>query len=230
MSNWISQLYTLSVWKKYSQTGEEAYLTHILENITIENKHVVDLGAWDGFHFSNTRHFIENGYTSCMVDGDNRGNNEVYQEMITKENVNSILKTLKTPLKFDLLSIDLDGNDYHILEEILKIYRPSVIISEFNPIFAENEAYTIKYNPNHFWQNNDYYGFSFAAGIKLAEKNDYSCIFQNSNLNMYFVCNEVLSKSIGVEKEEVKKYIPPVKFSVEQYHPKSHRTDWVLVN
>jgi hypothetical protein len=230
MSNWINEMYNIELWKKYSQHCEEAYLTHILKNIKVKNKHVVDLGAWDGFHFSNSRHFIENGYTASLIDGDNRGNKEVHQEFITKENIGSILSILNTPATFDLLSIDLDGNDFYILDQILKAYNPSVIIAEFNPIFALNEPYAIKYNPNHTWQNDDYYGFSFSAGIKLAEKYDYTCIFQNVSLNMYFVCNKVLAESLGVDMEDLKNHIPPVTYKVEQYHPKSNRTDWELIS
>lgn len=229
MSNWINELYSLETWKKYSQHGEEAYLNHILSNIKPKNKHCVDLGAWDGFHFSNTRYFMDNGYTATLVDGDNRGNPEVHQEMITKENVNYILQYLSTPATFDLLSIDLDGNDYYILDEILKMYNPSVIIAEFNPIFTPDQSYAIEYNPTHYWQENDYYGFSFAAGLKLAEKHDYTCIFQNVSLNMYFVCNKVLAESLGVDMEDLKNHVPPVTYSVEQYHPKSNRTDWALI-
>jgi len=230
MSNWINELNSIEAWKKYSQHGEEAYLSHILENIKPQNKHIVDLGAWDGFHFSNSRYFIENGYTANLVDGDNRGNEEVHQQMITKDNITEILEYLSTPTHFDVLSIDLDGNDYYILDELLKNYIPSVIIAEFNPIFSHNESYAIEYNPNHVWQNNDYYGFSFAAGLKLAEKHDYSCIFQNVSLNMYFVKNTLLADSLAVKIEELVNHIPPVTYKVEQYHPKSNRTDWVLIN
>lgn len=229
MANWINDLYILENWKKYSQHGEEAYLSHILKNIKPKNKHCVDLGAWDGFHFSNTRYFIENGYTAAMVDGDNRGNTEVHQEFINKDNIITILEKLQTPSEFDLLSIDLDGNDYYILDEILNVYKPNVVIAEFNPIFSPDQSYAIKYNPDHYWQENDYYGFSFAAGIKLAEKHGYTCIFQNVSLNMYFVRNEVLADSLGAEISELKEYVPPVTYSVEHYHPSSNRIDWDLI-
>lgn len=227
--NWISKLHSLKTWQRYSQSGEESYIEHILANIKQINKHLVELGAWDGFYLSNTRHFIELGYTANLIDGDNRGNKEVHQAIITKENVNEILASLNTPDSFDLLNIDLDGNDYYILDEILSKYRPSLIVAEFNPIFSPNQSFAIQYNPNHVWQNNDYYGFSFAAGVKLGSKHGYTCIFQNANLNMYFVCNEVLSESLGVSLEELANHIPLVTYKSEHYHPASNRIDWAQI-
>ena len=57
--NWIEQLYEIPTWKKYSQCNEECYVEHILNNLPKVNNTIVELGAWDGFHLSNTRYFIE---------------------------------------------------------------------------------------------------------------------------------------------------------------------------
>jgi len=221
-------MYFLPKWKKYSQSGEEAYLDHILKNISV-NKHLVELGAWDGYHLSNTRYFIEQGYTSTLIDGDNKGNNEVHQSFITRENILETLEALKVPERFDLFCIDLDGNDYYILEEVLKKYKPSVIIAEFNPIFSASESYAITYDPNHTWGNDDYYGFSFKAGRWLAFENGYTCIFQNDSLNMYFVENETLANSLGCDISDISQQISVPEYKVENYHPRSQKTGWVKI-
>jgi hypothetical protein len=216
--NWIEKLYSIEKWKKYSQAYEECYLDIILKNIPNPTKHIVEFGAWDGFHLSNTRHFIENGYTALLIDGDNRGNNEVKQHFIHKDNVIDILKQYNTPNVFDLLSFDLDGNDYYILREILKEYKPCAFIAEFNPIFAENQSFAIQYNENHVWNNDDYYGFSFAAGVKLAAEFGYTCIFQNDDLNMYFMRNDIITAPI-----------PKVSYTVRNYHPHNQTSIWLNV-
>jgi hypothetical protein len=217
ISDWIKQLYSIPIWKKYSQANEESYLEHILNNVPSINKHIVEFGAWDGFHLSNTRYFIEKGYTALLIDGDNKGNEEVKQHFIYRENCLELLKLYETPKQFDLFCIDLDGNDIYILEEVLLEYKPSVVIAEFNPIFNEGVSMAIRYNANHTWSEDDFYGFSFTAGIKLASKFGYTCIFQNNNLNMYFVKNEFLK---DVE-------IPKVNYQVTFGHPKSKKIDWV---
>jgi hypothetical protein len=191
--NWISQI-PYNKYKKYSQTGEEGYLKYILDNIGYGNKFLVDIGAWDGFHLSNTRMFIESlGYQGLLIDGDNRGNTEVKKEWITKENICQILEKHNCPKEFSLLSYDTDGNDFDIIQEMCRTYRPDLIICEVNGTIPLGISKKIKYNPNHTWNNDDYYGFSFSAGLKLAESIGYKIVFQNDALNLYMVRKDLLS-------------------------------------
>lgn len=226
MNNWINELYTIPVWKKYSQCNEECYLEHILKNVG-QDKMILELGAWNGYHLSNTRYFIEQGYKALLIDGDNHGNAEVKQHFILKENVNSLLKTYDMPLTFDLFCIDLDGNDIYIIEEVLSKYKPTVIIAEFNPIWEKGESKAIKYNAEHTWGNDNFYGFSFEAGVKMSEKFGYTCIFQNDNLNMYFVENNALAASLGIEYDDIPNHIPKVEYSIMHGHKPSEKTDWI---
>ena len=228
--NWIEELYTIPVWKKYSQVNEECYLEHILKSVPKVNNFIIELGAWDGYHLSNTRYFIEKGYEALLIDGDNKGNEEVKQHFICKENIIPLLKNYDAPKKFDLFCIDLDGNDLYVLEEVLKAgYEPNVIIAEFNPIFAEGDSVTIKYNAEHTWENDDYYGFSFSAGCKMAEKYGYTCIFQNDNINMYFVKKSLLASKSNMLDLNAPLYInvPKVTYSIMHGHKKSVKNDWV---
>lgn len=225
--NWIHELKDIPKWKKYSQSGEEAYLDFILKNIPSRNKHIVELGAWDGYHLSNTRYFIEQGYSALLIDGDNHSNEEVVQVFIDKENIISTLVDHETPVYFDLLSIDLDGNDIYILEQILSLFVPSVIIAEFNPIHLPHESKTITYNPDHVWGNDDYYGFSFLAGKRLADKSGYTIIHQNDNLNIYMVENKLLAKSIGVPLCELGNHTPVVTYESVHYHKPSVKKQYV---
>ncbi len=225
--NWLNELPAITVWKKYSQANEESYLDHILKNIRPINKMILEFGSWDGYHLSNVRYFMEQGYKALLIDGDNHGNSEVKQHFVTRENVLSILEQYDMPKEFDLLCLDLDGCDIYIFDEILSKYKPSVIIAEFNPIFSEQQSFTIAYNPEHTWNNDDFYGFSFAAGVKMGKKNGYTCIFQNDNLNMYFVENNILAESLGISVEEIAQ-LPKVTYSVTNYHPKSVKNDWVI--
>jgi hypothetical protein len=95
---------------------------------------------------SNTRHLIERGFTHLLIDGDNRGNEEVKEHFILENNILEILEKYDTPYWFDLLCIDIDGNDLYILEKILSKYKPSLIVAEYNPIFLPNESKVIAYD------------------------------------------------------------------------------------
>jgi len=215
--SWTDQISTTPKWKKYAQQNEECYIEFILSNIPSVKKHLVEFGAWDGFHLSNTRYFIENhGFTHLLIDGDNHGNSEVKEHFITAENCVDLLEKYETPTRFDLFVIDIDGNDLYVLEKILKHgFMPQLIVAEFNPIFLPTESKTIAYNPHHTWNSDDYYGFSFAAGVKMAKKYGYVCVFQENSLNMYFV------KSDFVPIE------PLIEYQIKNDHPRSSKQDWV---
>jgi hypothetical protein len=216
--SWINNLYTLSKWKKYSQAHEECYIQHILNNIPSKNKFILELGAWDAVHLSNTKYFIDElNYDALLIDGDNHGNSVVKEHFITKENILGILEKYECPKEFDFLCIDLDGNDIYILDEILTKYKPLLIVAEFNPIFQHSESVAIEYNDSHTWDIDNYYGFSFSAGLAMAKKNGYTCIFQNDNLNMYFIENSLVDVDF-----QAPTYIPT------HYHPQSRKNNWVV--
>ena len=221
---WINQLYHIPKWKKYSQTSEESTLEHILKAVDAKSKYLVDLGAGDGVYLSNTRFFIENGYTGLLLDANNKGNTDVKEHFLTRENILDLFSQYKVPNKFALLSIDLDGNDIYLLEQVLTKYKPTVIIAEMNGKFEPNESCAIEYNPNHTWSDDDYYGFSFAAGLKVAEKFGYTCIYQNDSLNMYFVENSALAESLDISVKEIKVNVP---YEKAVYHIPSKKTNWV---
>jgi hypothetical protein len=170
-------------FKKYSQYGEEGYLQFIFKNIGIKSKFLVDIGANNGTYLSNTKQFRNEGWTGILIDGQPFPN--VHQHYVSAENVIDILKRHKCPEEFDLLSIDVDGNEFWILSELLKQFKPRVIISEYNSEFGGSKA--IEYDPKFTFKATDHYGYTFEAGLKLADRFDYRVIFQNSNLNMYYL-------------------------------------------
>lgn len=216
--NWIKELANIENWNKYSQGGEEAYIDYILKELPTAN-FIVEIGAGDGYHLSNTRYFIENGYDSILIDADNQGNEEVKQHRIIKENVNAILSTYNCPKKFDYLSIDTDGNDFWILDELLTKYSPSFIVAEFNASIQKGRSVSIKYDSNFSWQGDDYYGFSFEAGKKLAEKHGYTIVFLNNNMNIFLLRNEFIE---GVD-------VPEYTYEISDYFRASGRQDWVEI-
>lgn len=233
--NWIYDLPNKKT-KKYSQCGEEGYIIYILSkiidfvNIKQSQKFVaVDIGAWDGEHLSNTKILEDDlGFNRVMIDGDTRGNASVYQAFVTAENISTVLMDAGCPKIPELLCIDIDGNDIYVLDAIMMAgYSPLAVVAEFNPIHQPDLSLAIQYNPEHTWNEDDYYGFSFAAGQKWANKWGYTLIFQNDDLNMYFVKNDSLAKSLGVDVSEINKMIPPVTYQQRNYHPKSPKTNWV---
>lgn len=133
----------------YSQTGEDGVIEKILEILPDKNKWCVEFGAWDGLHWTNTRNLIETaGYSAVLIEADKRRfeslrrNSLPYGDKVTAinrfvgfyedDNLDVILRETPIPRDFDVLSIDIDGNDYHVWERV-RDYRPKMVVIEFNP-------------------------------------------------------------------------------------------------
>ena len=71
----------------------------------------------------------------------------VDQKFITKNNINSIIRENNFEGKIGILSIDIDGNDYWIWEEIEAV-DPSIVIIEYNARFGSELSVTIPYDEN----------------------------------------------------------------------------------
>jgi hypothetical protein len=216
--NFIKDLYKLNPVKKYSQNGEEGYIGFILEHIQ-HNNFLVDIGAGDGYHLSNSRYFIEKGYKAILIEASQNPNLSIINQKVTVENIKGILEAHLCPKSFSFLSIDIDGNDYWIIQEILTYYRPALIVAEFNAFLEKGQSLTIKYDREFTWAGDTYFGFTLEAIEKLAKENGYTAIFQNDNMNVYLLDNQFVSGQT----------VPKLDYVKQTYFEQTIRTDWVKV-
>lgn len=211
--NWLESLYSFSEKDEWSQNGEGLLLDFIFRNLYPKLKpdqcQCIDIGGGDGKYLSNTAYLKSKGWSQVIFDKENG-------DFITTENAYDKMYGLSR----DILSIDIDGNDYWILNDLLFRWSalPSIIIAEFNPAFTDSRA--IKYNPTHEWAGDDYYGFSFEAGKKLAERHGYEIIFNVANMNL-----------IMVRKDLINVTVPPVTYKQDNFFKASNRpdSDWVWI-
>lgn len=137
-----------------SQCGENGIIEKIFEIIKPKNKICVEFGGYDLKEFSNTFPLWANeGWKAIIIEGEKRGfeklkkdyeayikknhisrNVEIINKYVSPEGENSldnILSGTQIVSNFDLLSIDVDGVDYHIWR-LLENYKPRVVVIEIN--------------------------------------------------------------------------------------------------
>jgi hypothetical protein len=133
----------------HSQYGEDGIIEYALDLIGEGcDRWCVEFGAWDGKHLSNTCHLIQSrSYSAVMMECDATKFRDLQATYSANMNVfcanrwvgfdgenalDIILASTPIPKNFDVLSIDIDGNDYHVWEAVTK-YQPKLVIIEFNP-------------------------------------------------------------------------------------------------
>ena len=182
--------------KIFSQNGEDGVIEKIFEVIKTTNKYYVEFGV-ENANECNTRNLRENcGWTGLLMDGGYE-NKEIglYQEFITAENINELFRKYNVPQEFDLLSIDIDYNDFYIWKSLDEIYQPRVVIIEYNASHLPTEDKVVKYDPNAVWDETNYFGASIRALYNLGKRKGYSLIYANNQgVNLFFVKSSILSQ------------------------------------
>ena len=178
----------------YSQYGEDGVIERIFECIGATNRSFVEFGAGDGLAVSNTAHLrLNRGWTGLLMDGNPRGEGDlIVRARIDAENVEALFERHGVPRVFDLLSIDIDGNDYWVWNAIRR-FTPRVVVIEYNIFFGLDRCRTMAYQPDHVWDESTYHGASLAALHKLGRSKGYSLIWTESySPNAFFVLDSEL--------------------------------------
>lgn len=203
-----------------SKDGEDGIIEKIFGIVGEENRWCVELGALTGTTGSNTRRLIkENGWSSVQIEADPTYFKVLKEEFADNENVtcinsfisfegdnslDNILMKTDIPVNFDLLVLDIDGNDYHVWES-MEVYRPRVAIIEFNPTIPNEIAFV---QPMDMTLNQ---GSSLRGLVELGKEKGYELVAANTD-NAFFVLKELfqafdMDNSSLDEVHKDKKYI-----------------------
>jgi hypothetical protein len=145
----------------------------------------------------------------------------VVTEFVTAENVESLFDRHGVPHRPDLLSIDIDGNDYWVWRA-LRSRRPRVVVIEYNAALGPDQSLTIPYDPGFVWTRTDFYGASLTALTRLARAKGYALVAcDSSGTNAFFVDGELLRDRL-VEAPVQSTWRPP-RLSAGRPWPIDHR-------
>ncbi len=179
----------------YSQHGEDGALLHLFSVIGTTNRHFVEFGAKDGLELSNTANLrLHHGWRGLLLDAAAApGDPLVTRAFVTAENVNELFARHGVSERFDLLSIDIDGNDYWVWKALDR-FTPRVVVIEYNIFLPLDVSCTIPYDPDHRWEEQSHYhGASLAALRKLGEAKGYALVHTDSWApNAFFVLRSEL--------------------------------------
>lgn len=193
----------------FSQWGEDGIIQYLIARVPIERPIFVEFGA-ESYRESNTRFLLENNHWGGLVldggtdhidflnEGDLRWRHTVEGRSVflTAENIDRVIREGGVEGDIGLLSVDVDGNDYWILNAI-DVVSPRILVIEYNSLFGPRAAVTVPYRPDFdrrdaHWSGL-YYGASLSALDHLAQSKGYRLVGCNSaGVNAFFVRSDVV--------------------------------------
>lgn len=192
----------------YSQNGEDGILAELLHRLAISNGWFVEFGAWDGKNMSNTFLLAENGWSGVFIEGnatkfrqlqvntkDLPGRICCVNAWVTAQGVGSLdclLSETPLPQHFELLSIDIDSDDYAIWQSVER-YQPVIVIIEINSSFPPEVRRV--HRPNSIRT-----GSSFQSVLELGTSKGYTLVCHTGN--MIFVKNEFIRR-LNLPRDEI---------------------------
>lgn len=197
----------LSGWASYSQCDEDGIIRDCLQRIARVAKlsgSFVEIGCADGRQ-NNTHQMLLDGYRGVWVDADSdaisRLANDlggllfddllVLQARVSAASAAALASRASTFLaqpSIDLLSLDIDGNDLHVLPVFVHRLSPKLICVEYNAKFPPPSRLAMPYDEGHNWAYDDYFGASLQSWVDVLQEQSYVLVSCNlSGANAFFV-------------------------------------------
>jgi hypothetical protein len=187
----------------FSQNGEDGILAEIFRRIGAKDRFFVEFGVGNGLE-NNTTFLLTQNWRGAWIEGNSKAIGEIQSHFrkplqsgqlkllnsfITAENIETLFQQLDIPKEFDLLSLDIDRNTYHVWKALSR-HQPRVIAVEYNATFPADVNWVAEYNSERLWNNSMYFGASLKAFEQLAAGFGYALVGCDlSGTNAFFVRN-----------------------------------------
>ena len=189
----------------FSQNGEDGIIDFLCQRVRNPNRYFIEIGASFGTENNTAWLAIGKKFNGIMIEGNTLASNQaarLYDDLtmgvecinmlVTKNNVHK-LKEMSLYRQPDVFSIDIDGNDYYIVHEVMRLgFRPKIFVVEYNSVFGPDQNLTIvydeKFNMYVAHESQLYFGVSIRGWRNLFEKWGYKFVTVDKNgVNAFFV-------------------------------------------
>ena len=224
-------------YQVFSQNGEDGIIAEIFNRIGTTNKYFVEFGVENGLECNSTN-LLYKQWSGLWIEGSSnfyadiairfkdliaKGQLIVKNKFINAENIESIFKSADAPAEPDLLSIDIDYNDYYVWQAITN-YNPRVVIVEYNALYRPDTHFVVPYNAERMWDKTSYFGASLLALQQLANEKGYclvGCCFMGSNA--FFVRKDLVGDHFEAPYTADNHYEPIRDYLYHKSgHPRNH--------
>ena len=203
LDNYLNAPFTRFMKNTYSQSGEDGVILEIARRLKILDSSrgdfaVIEFGAWDGKHLSNTFSLVESyACRALYIEADTKR----FQDLITtsskfpsitpinarvatdpnaNKSLDNILDLNGYPNDPAILSIDIDSSDLDIWESLTR-YKPKIVVIEVNSSIPPGI---------YLRQGHRVNGNSFSATLAVGKAKGYSLVAHTGN--MIFVRDDLV--------------------------------------
>jgi hypothetical protein len=220
-------------YKVFSESDEDGIIAEIFRRIGMENRVFFEFGVGDGLA-NNTLSLLLGGWRGYWIDGSaefvaklsvtfreqlQSGQLQVLNQFITRDTINPLIQKLGMPATIDLMSIDIDGNDYWIWQAIEAV-SARVIVIEYNGTLRPTHSIVPEYNDSNQWNGTSYMGASLTALEKLGRQKGYSLVGCNyTGANAFFVRDDLVKDLFYSPFTAATHYEPARYLKLKSGHP-----------
>ncbi|MEJ7764311.1 MAG: hypothetical protein WKF86_02340 [Acidimicrobiales bacterium] len=189
--------------KVFSQNGEDGVIAEVLRRVGTRARTFVEFGIGAGIEGNCVFLADVLGWAGTFIEGSESlhgllaskyAANDAVQALhhsVTAENINGILNLGRSQPVVDVLSIDIDGNDYWVWKAIEAIDARLVVI-EYNGSIDPRKALVQPYRPHSNWDSTGSFGASLSALVQLGQEKGYTLIHSElTGTNSFFVKDEL---------------------------------------
>ncbi len=217
-------------FKMYSQSDEDGIIQEIFRRVGTTTQTFIEFGVDTGSE-CNTAKLLVEGWRGLWIEASNpkaaeirknfaaflsEGRLKLIENLVTAENINALLKQAGTTGEVDLLSIDIDYNDYWVWKAI-EVTNPRVVVIEYNATLRPPLSLVVPYEPTRqfFNDGSNYFGASLEALVRLGRAKGYRVVGCNfSGSNAFFVRNDICSNRFLEPATAEEHYEPPRYFAI----------------
>ncbi len=213
-------------FKVYSQHDEDGIIQEIFRRIGTSKRTFVEFGVETGVECNTVKLLVE-GWRGLWIEANAQACKAIAssfdpflkdrrltltQSLVTAENINTLVENSGLSGEIDLLSIDIDFNDYWVWKAI-EVVSPRVVAIEYNAGLRPPLSLTVPYQPNRGGDGTNFFGASLEALVRLGHAKGYRVVGCNiSGSNAFFVREDVCADHFLEPATAEEHYEPPRHF------------------
>lgn len=213
-------------FKVYSQHDEDGIIQEIFRRIGTSVRTFVEFGVESGVECNTVKLLVE-GWRGLWIEANAQACNGIKanfeaflkekrltltQSLVTAENINGLIEKAGFEGEIDILSIDIDFNDYWVWKAIETV-SPRVVAIEYNAGLRPPMSLTVPYQPNRAGDGTNFFGASLEALVRLGRQKNYRVVGCNiSGSNAFFVREDLCADHFIEPATAEEHYEPPRHF------------------